>query len=105
MEVARDYWSTLDDGIKGAFLARFEEITVTEGQGRRVFAGKAYYDGPIGFAKIVHPSPGWRAMYFRDGNDRYVSNWTDKGDQNHNRDKAIAMKAREEHFIRKEKGK
>jgi hypothetical protein len=81
---------------------RFLQITVKEDQGGRLHHLKCYYDGPIGFAKVREPSPGLRAMFFRDGNDRYVTHFNDKADEDHQRDKTLALQARAEHFKRKE---
>lgn len=80
------------------------EISVVEGDGKRLHHTKAYYDGPIGKAKVVHPSPGWRGMFFRDGADRYVTHFSNKGDASHKKDMKDANSARDEHFRRK-KGK
>jgi len=101
---AERYWQDeLPEKIRQIFRVRFEEITVVERNGRRLHLSKCYYKGPIGRAKVVYPSPGWRAMFFRDGNERCVSNFSNKGDNDYNKDMKDAHQARNEHFAKKAK--
>jgi hypothetical protein len=78
------------------------EISAAEDQGRRLPKEKAHYDGPIGKAKVLYPSPGWRAFFFRDGGTRYVTHISLK-DDNHAQEIEKAMRARAEHFAKKGK--
>jgi len=42
-------------------------------------------------------------MFFRDGNERCVSNFSNKGDNDYNKDMKDAHQARNEHFAKKAK--
>ena len=101
----KSWKESVPENIRAIFWVRFREINSTESSGRRMQHTKAYYDGKIGKAKVVHPSPGWRTMYFRDGNERYITHTSNKGDDDHKKDMQIANVAREEHFSLKVKPK
>lgn len=79
---------------------RFREIAVAESQGKRLPKEKHFTDRGIGKAKVLKPSPGWRAFYFRDGDTRYVTRIALKGDD-HDQQIQAALEARAEHESRR----
>ena len=99
---AEEFWKAIPAKPKATLRVRMEEVLVAQGTGRRLHHTKHYYREKMGVAKVVHPSPGWRAMHFRDGDDQYISHFAEKADQDSDADLQKTLKARKEHLENKD---
>jgi hypothetical protein len=94
---ARKQWNDMQEQVRQKFRVRFMEIVVTPLLPKE----KCHYSEGIGKAKVKYPSPGWRALFFRDGAIRYITHFDLKGDHDHDTQIMIALRAQNEHVKRK----
>ncbi|MBL0870489.1 MAG: hypothetical protein IBJ18_07940 [Phycisphaerales bacterium] len=93
-----EVWKSLPPRARAAFYVRFCEISQMGINGTRLPFEKCYELNGVGKAKIHKPNPGWRAWYFRDGNNRYIVLVVDKSHEKQSRDEETAQDVKDAHF-------
>lgn len=96
-------WAGFDEKVRQAFRQRFMEIVAGMQVGRPLAKEKVHYDQGIGKAKVKKPNPGWRGYFFQDGQERYVTHFTQKNEDEHASEIEKALAAKAAHMARKGK--
>ena len=90
----------LDPRFIASFRARFMAVVSVIREGRFLPRQQAYIADGILCAKVRYPSPGWRAVAFRDGNRWLITHFRKKSEVDHDSEIATAKKAQGEHAAR-----
>lgn len=78
-----------------AVLARIRAATLAS---ERLPKNVVEWDEGVNKAKRHEPNPGWRAWFFRDRDTFFVTHFYDKGQDNHEKQKRVALQAKSEHL-------
>lgn len=94
-------WDNVNPEVRAKLRGVLSRIRIATLAGERLPKNVVEWDDGVNKAKRQEPNPGWRAWFFRDGDTFFVTHFYDKGHDNHDKQKRVALKAKSEHLENK----